>query len=386
MARKNSLSERQIQRRLEFERHSHNLYEKQKRQDKRRSISGQQKSGISHKRRKKNTFDQTQAFLEEIPLPNNLDLITSFEEVAKITREIRRIALRDKKSLVLNFDLVRSLKPAALLLLLAEIHRCRLIHGAERVTGNYPNEPRIERMLDATGFFKLLGVVPRNKAKLNKYPMEYVDFVSNIHEVKGTVKTFREKLLGTSITMTPSAKSRLYRVISEAMLNVSYHAYPRNASKTNPQRGRWWLAGHVNRRSKELMIMFCDLGVGIPRTLPKLYRMETIRQILSILPGVNPNDGQMIQAAMELGRSRSGLTNRGRGLNDLRSFVDNAGSGDLHIFSGHGHYHYNPLTGERIKNYGIGIAGTLIKWTVPMAAVTNWAGDGDEDADPPEDY
>lgn len=215
--------------------------------------------------------------------------------------------------------------------------------------------------------------------------MEYVDFVSNTHEVKGTVKDFREKLLGTSIVMNPQAKNKLYRVLTEAMLNVSYHAYPLSAAKTNPQRGRWWLAGHVNRRSKELMIMFCDLGVGIPRTLPKLYKMEVISSLLSLLPGINPNDGQMIQAAMQLGRSSAKQTNRGKGLNDLRSFVDNAGAGELHIFSGHGHYIYKPGHGELAHNYGTGIAGTLIKWTVPMSAVTNWAGNGDEDDDTTED-
>lgn len=384
MKRKTGSSRKRTLRRIELKRHFRALKSKEKRRKKNWSVSGISDHAHQARQRHKNKHSQLQPQHEEIPLPNNLDLVSAFEETAETTRQIRRLVLKEKRSVILNFDGVKTLKPAAMLLLLAEIHRCRLIHGADRITGTYPIEGKIERMLDATGFFSLLGVAPRKKAKKNRYPMEYVDFVSNTHEVKGTVKAFREKLLGTSIVMTAQAKSKLYRVISEAMLNVSYHAYPRGSAKTNPQRGRWWLAGHVNRRSKELMIMFCDLGVGIPRTLPKLYPMELIRNLLSVLPGLNPNDGQMIQAAMQLGRTRTGLTNRGKGLNDLRSFVDNAGAGELHIFSGHGHYQYNPSKGEHVRNYATGIAGTLIKWTVPMSAITDWAGNGNEDEDTTE--
>ena len=58
--------------------------------------------------------------------------------------------------------------------------------------------------------------------------MEYIDFVSGTNEVTGTVKNFRESILGKEITMTPHIKSRLYRALTEAMLNVSHHAYPKN--------------------------------------------------------------------------------------------------------------------------------------------------------------
>jgi hypothetical protein len=380
MKRKADSSHREILKRVALKRHFRNLTSKEKKLKKNRSFSGALHHAPHPKLRHKNNNHESHR--EVIPLPNNLDLMNKFEEVAYITRQMRRLVLKEKKSAILDFSDVKTLKPAAMLLLLAEIHRCRLIYGPDHITGTYPTEPRIERMLNCTGFFSLLDVAPRRKTRRAKYPMEYVDFVSNTHEVKGTIKDFREKLLGTSIAMTPQAKNKLYRVLTEAMLNVSYHAYPLSAAKTNPQRGRWWLAGHVNRRSKELMIMFCDLGVGIPRTLPKLYKMEVIRNLLSILPGINPNDGQMIQAAMQLGRSSARQTNRGKGLNDLRSFVDNAGAGELHIFSGHGHYLYKPGQAEIVRNYATGIAGTLIKWTVPMEAVTNWAGnDGDEDDD-----
>lgn len=367
--------ERLLLKRLEEERHERNIKSKQKAQllrtlkhpsaHKLVTTTPPPERGNRKARRKR---------YKEIRLPPNLDLITGYAETIEVIKDISYTSLVEKRPIFLNFDDVKTIKPAALLLLLAETNRCRLIHGSDKVTGNYPHEARIERMLDGTGFFKLLGVVSRLKKRPKRYPLEYVEFVSHTDEVKGTVRKFREALLGTTITLSPKAKSRLYRSLTEAMLNVRHHAYPTGSRKTHPERGRWWLAGHVNRKSRELMIMFCDLGVGIPATLPKIYPMEIIRAALAILPGVRPNDGQMIQAAMKLGRTRTAEENRGRGLNDLRSLVDQAGSGELHIFSSKGYYCYRPNGEEKVKNYSKGIGGTLIKWTVPLDAITDWTG------------
>ncbi|MBZ0096334.1 MAG: hypothetical protein K8H75_13310 [Sulfuricella sp.] len=316
---------------------------------------------------------------EQITLPEVLDLDDHYEETVKVTRLIRLLALRDHKPVYLVFDNVKLIKPAALLLLLAELHRCRLIHGNQKITGNYPTSPKIERMLHATGFFKLLGIHSRVVKKPKSYPMEYVEYVSHTNEVKGTVRGFREAILGTAITMSPMAKGRFYRALTEAMLNVSHHAYPKNSAHKNPQRGRWWLAGHVNRKTKELIIMFCDLGVGIPATLPKIYTLELIRSVLALLPGIPPNDAQMIQAGMAIGRTRTREQNRGRGLNDLRSLVDQAGEGELNIYSHRGHYRYKPNDNDTVRNYNGSIGGTLITWTVPLDSITNWIEQAIED-------
>jgi len=134
----------------------------------------------------------------------------------------------------------------------------------------------------------------------------------------------------------------------------------------------------VNRLRRDLTITFCDLGVGIPRTLPKLYPMEMVRAVLSLLPGVKPNDGDMIRAGMELGRSATKERHRGKGLNDLRKFIDFAKAGELYVFSNRGRYRYAAGSVESVENYDKSIGGTLLKWTVPMASVTDWKGDADE--------
>ncbi|MFA7351607.1 MAG: hypothetical protein WC009_12670 [Methylotenera sp.] len=192
-----------------------------------------------------------------LELPEKIDLNSNYSEMTAVLKSIRKLVLSEKKPICLTFNNVKFIKPSALLILAAEIHRCRRIHGIKKITGHYPKDKKIEGILEDFGFFKLLGVASRNNSKNKKYPMEYIDFVTHIHEVKGTVRAFRESLLGKSIEMSGPAKGRLYRAITEAMLNVRHHAYPLSAMKTNPERGRWWLSGHVNKKNGDLVIMFC---------------------------------------------------------------------------------------------------------------------------------
>jgi hypothetical protein len=366
--------EREILKRLTDARFERKLTSKQKAEDRRRAESGGLQKHVKGEivRSPLTSREQRRVGHELIKLPQTLDLVSHFVVTAEAIRSIRRLALKEKRPVMLDFSDVTTLRPSALLLLLAEIHRSRLMHGSSRMTGSYPKDPKIERMLDATGFFKLLGVKSRIKQKPQRYPMEHVGYHSEKHEVKGTVRKFRESLLGTKIVMSAAVRSRLYRAITEAMLNVSHHAYPVSKTKMHPERGRWWLTGSVNRKAGILTIMFCDLGVGIPDTLPKIYTMELIRSVLSLLPGIKPDDAQMIRAGMTIGRTATGVEGRGRGLNDLRRFVEDVGVGELHIFSRKGHYLYDPVNGDKIVNYGIGMGGTLIMWSVPIAAVTNW--------------
>lgn len=238
-----------------------------------------------------------------LKVPKILDLTTNYDETAEFIREIRLEALKRNRFVLLNFDLSERIYPTALLLLLAEIHRCRLLHGNERVTGTYPRNPALERLFIRTGFFELLGVRQKIKAAPMSYPMEYIRFHSDHRLDASMPKRLREELLGDKVAMHPKARMRLYRALTEAMTNVGQHAYPARAVKSHPIRRRWWMAGHVNKSRKELMITFCDLGVGIPDTLPKLHAWEHIRAALSILPGIKLNDGEMIKAGMILGRS-----------------------------------------------------------------------------------
>lgn len=305
-------------------------------------------------------------------VPEQLDLIKNYDETIEFIKTIKAYAYGLRKSVRLIFDETKEISPEALLLLLAELYRCRKIFGDKRVTGTYPKSKKIEKIMEASGFFDLLEVVPRSPAKEKQYPLCYIKFITGNRLVESTARVLREALLGENIKMGTIAKKRLYRAITEAMINVVQHAYPKKQRGKHQIRNNWWISGHVNQRSGRLVILFCDLGVGIPNTLPKVHGWEKIRSVLAILPGVKPNDAQMINAGMEIGRTSTGLAGRGKGLNDLKMFVDDTGGGELNIFSRRGHYKYEVGQPVKLTNHDASICGTLIRWSVPLSNVTDW--------------
>lgn len=304
--------------------------------------------------------------------PEKLDLVNNYDESIEFIRTLREYAIGMRRPVVLVFKDVKEISSEALLFLLAELYRCRKIFGRTRITGTYPDCKKIEVMMQASGFFNLLNVAPRVNKKSKKYPLEYIEFMTGNKLIESTARMLRIAILGNSIQMGTIAAKRLFRAVSEAMVNVVNHAYPKAISSKNILRNQWWVSGHINKKTKTLNIMFCDLGVGIPATIPKVHGIEMIRAVLALLPTVKPNDAEMIKAGMEIGRTRTGIDGRGNGLHDLRKFVDDTGGGELDIFSRKGHYVYRAGHSETLTNFNYSIGGTLIKWSVPLENVTNW--------------
>lgn len=308
---------------------------------------------------------------KNIVVPEKLNLIKNYSETIEFIRIFRQYAIGMRHPIALVFNEVNEISPEALILLLAELYRCRKLFGSNKVTGTYPKNRKIEKLMNDSGFFNLLNVSPRIKKKSKNYPLEYIEFITGNKLIESTASDLRIALLGNKIEMGIIAKKRLFRAVTEAMINVSNHAYPRTKAK-NVIRDQWWISGHINKKTNELIILFCDLGVGIPETIPKIHGWERIRAALSILPTIKPNDAEMIKAGMEIGRTRTGVDGRGNGLNDLRKFVDDTGGGELCIFSRKGQYIYRAGQGDSMKNHNYSIGGTLIKWSVPIKNVTNW--------------
>lgn len=315
---------------------------------------------------------------KDLVVPEKLDLTKNYSETVEFIKNLKSYALGLRRPVRLVFSELKEISPEALLLLLAELYRCRMIFGKHKITGTYPINKNIERIMEASGFFELLDVIQRNPARTKKYPLEYIKFITGNKLIATAPMELRDALLGNVVSMGILAKKRLYRAITEAMINVGQHAYPKNQRKKYKIRNEWWMSGHVNLNSNKLVIIFCDLGVGIPTTLPKIHGLEKIVSALSLLPGIKPNDAEMIKAGMEIGRTSTGLAGRGKGLNDLRKFVDDTGGGELNIFSRKGHYQYLVDSPEILYNHRYSIGGTLIKWSVPINNVTDWISNTEE--------
>lgn len=267
------------------------------------------------------------------------------------------------KNVRLIFNDTKHIALDALTFLLAKIQKLRWIYGENSVTGTYPSSRRVERVLTESGFFKILGV--RSRRTYTKGAIRYVKYRSDVKLLGSHIEALKIDLLGDDIQLYKPIALKIVRAIKEAMSNVSHHAYQTKSIRTKKMLGRWWLNGHLNVSKNELSLSFYDCGVGIPKTLVRKYGMEQIRGVFSLLPIVNPDDAQMIEAAVELGRTGTLKSYRGKGLQDMHQLIKLVGEGSLTIHSRRGSYHYN-YPNAKSKNFEEFLEGTLITWVLPL--------------------
>jgi hypothetical protein len=301
----------------------------------------------------------------ELEVPQSLDLITARKETCGFFSQVRTF-VRAGKRVRLGFQNTLVVSPEALIFLLGQVQRLQIEYGQNHVTGTYPESKKIERLLNESGFFQALRVRGRAPTQRRPNGTRFLKCKSDTHIRGEEIPKLRDELLGTDLRMPASVGKKVFRALTEAMTNVNHHAYHNKSVRNKQLTGRWWLGAQLSVRKNLFTLTFYDAGVGIPKTLPRKYGWEAIRGVLSVLPGIDPDDGQMIKAAVELGRSRTGADNRGKGLLDLLKLIDQVGSGTIHIFSRCGWYSYTP-TAEFVKNDDNFVEGTLIKWELPLS-------------------
>ncbi|WP_368934853.1 hypothetical protein [Alcaligenes faecalis] len=164
----------------------------------------------------------------------------------------------------------------------------------------------------------------------------------------------------------------LLSAMQEAITNAVHHAYikPRPDGIKCDNQG-WWVFAECDDEGT-LYLSVCDLGVGIRKTLPLrgTWPERAIEAILNRLGATSDLDAKYIKAALELGATRTGKGNRGKGLDEMLDLVKSAYSGSLRIFSDRGMYTYNGTTRtEKILDYDQSIMGTLIQWSFDTQTV-----------------
>ncbi|WP_155831784.1 STAS domain-containing protein [Hylemonella gracilis] len=377
MPKKNRAVRKQIGRRLEIERWDRRLNEKlgRKRRNRARSSHTGNRSfrGVT----------APSAPIIDIVVPVVLDLATAHEETCKFVSVIKS-GVRSGKRVNLVFSDVEKINTSALMYVLSNIHKLRFEHGERCITGTYPKSLQIERLLGESGFFKLLKVKLRDRVKVPRRSMRFIQFRSSQELKAETIKEVRDELLRDDLEMPRAVAKKIYRAVSEAMTNVGQHAYNNKSfisdRAEDSLRGRWWFSASMNATTNRFSLVFYDAGVGIPKTIPREHPMENIRGVLSLLPGIEVDDAQMIVAAMKLGRTRTHLSNRGKGLLDLTQLIDLVGDGQMLIYSRQGLVTYT--AGKTTPIYcKQSVEGTLIEWKLPLnkALVALPMDDDDED-------
>lgn len=159
------------------------------------------------------------------------------------------------------------------------------------------------------------------------------------------------------------------------MNNAVEHAYisqrPDTLNINDTHRRHWHLFSWIRQQGEQndITVVFCDLGVGIPVTLPDTDP-EWGRVHEGFLKGFyikEGEDGAAIRHAIMHGRTTTGAEHRGKGLPQLVENVEKIPGARLTILSNRGAYNYESGRSWVPRDFADSILGTLIAWTFPIA-------------------
>ncbi|SMQ94247.1 hypothetical protein NBC2815_00889 [Xanthomonas fragariae] len=294
----------------------------------------------------------------EFALENhNHDLVVDFlQQLCKAAISFQQSG----QALVIDFRRTTLMVASATLLFFSELQRLRSIYPGLGLRCIPPKDPAVAEVLQHLKIFQLLGyessVVP-SRPDVISWRVASSSMVDGV-QVGSLIETYRS--LGSE------RAKHLFRGVSEAMGNAVNHAYiaPRGDGLPAPPADKWWM--FCRQDEDNLVVAVCDLGIGIPKSLPMLYPEEAFVRLLDFgTRGRIRSDAWMIEAAMQIERTRTSARGRGKGLGDTRRLVDEVPGGRLVILSNRGQLQYRGGAYER-KNYEQSIKGTVVLWVVPL--------------------
>jgi hypothetical protein len=267
--------------------------------------------------------------------------------IESIQRHFRN---NDVKKITVNFKGTKRLAAAGTMLFYARLRR--LLDTDKRnivLRCSAPRNDLASQVLEQIGVYKLFrhscrgslqhaDVIHWRVASGNK--IDATQYAHTIEEYEGT-------LAGPLI-------EGVFKGLAEAMANVIEHAYPNDMESKG-----WWVFSQA--KDGELSVIMCDLGVGIPQTLP-LTRPSLFDRIKSMI-GKSPSDSRCIEEAVKDSESRTGKQERGKGLGDI---VVAAGEcGGVLIYSNRGCY-VSRRGKIETHDYRNSLSGTLVCWVLPI--------------------
>lgn len=324
--------------------------------------------GISIDRRKRITLH----------LPECMNFSDMYEPTTLHIAAIRKLTdrkYRSKKAYRLvsvNFDELKNISTSAALVLTAELSkwddaiRQRLrpdVAGWDR---------NILKQFSELGFFELFTDNPiAGEASTDNgttSELRLVKYIKGQCGDKAKTRTLKDEI-GNVVGEKVEKWTFLDSGLSEAITNVAHHAYPKKYRF--PQNDKnWYLTGSYNAETKELKIVFYDQGIGIPKSLPTSEIWEKILSWFSKYEIVDRMKHEvLLKAAVELDRTSTFETDRGKGLQDLLEFIRQRENGYLSILSLKGLYKFSNNKGVEVvksERFANEILGTLIIWSVAL--------------------
>lgn len=310
-------------------------------------------------------------------LPEKMNFYSNYSETIQHITAIRKLAettisLSPTYKLgFVDFSKLKEISTSAALVLTAELSKWDDAIR-QRLTPKHETWDRkiLKKFFDL-GFFELFnkskGFVLEDSVSLEN-DVKFVKYLKGkCGDIEKTVELKNEiiKVVGEKVSKWVILQGGL----TEAITNVSHHAYPTDLGFKDKDKN-WYLTGSYNEKNKILKVVFYDQGIGIPKSLPASQIWEKVVHFLSkITNNDRKSDEILLKAAVELDRTSTKENDRGKGLQDLLDFIKERGDGYLSIMSAKGLYKHeiiNGTTSIKSENFSMPICGTLIIWSASL--------------------
>ncbi len=312
----------------------------------------------------------------KIIAPRQLSLFgKQYSKFVNFISELETAAETDR--ILIDLSKVRQAKVSALLVLYANIERLQKIHMDKALIKTTMLLSReVGVMFRTFGLWTLTGesAVHAGTAYPDSLEICTMSHEANPHaDRKGELRkilTYAKKSVEEFEVHEGSLL--VVNAITESISNVWQHAYD-DSFFIDPvpiELRSWWII--VQRIQDQFFVSMYDMGAGIPTTISsKPWAADLIQSIIELLQtsrfSYDGGDATSIKAAVDYGKSRFKLDNRGKGLTEAKDFVQLNPEGSLLIFSGYGRYVYSTKKDEEnLATLSSQFRGTLIQWNLKL--------------------
>ena len=328
-----------------------------------------------------------QARTLHLTLPKELDFHEHYDKTITNIHAIRKFARcrsrlkRPYKLGYVNLDKVKRISTSAALVLTAELSR-----WDDNISNITPKtegwDPSIVKQLYDVGFFDLFSESDIDDEEMQNRgatEINHIKYIKGRSGYREPMQELKEKLTALGNKVNEDKISDIHEWLSkwkflatgitEAITNVTHHAYPKRHGFSSVDK-YWYLGGSYNIKTNRIKIVFYDRGIGIPKSLPKSAIKKSVVDYLAKLNiGITEKtkDDMLIKAAVEVNRTRTSKEGRGKGLQDLLEFIKKSNEGYMSILSGHGLYKYSsPAKSVKSEKFKYTASGTIIIWGITL--------------------
>lgn len=262
---------------------------------------------------------------------------------------------------------LKSIDLCGALVLVAEFdrwQRLRSIVLSPETVNNW--DINVFEKLESLGFFDILKTDRKSIGISCNKKDHWIPFISKTNTIGSAAKALRRELTKLLKNSVENKFIPIYAPLIESMKNAIDHAYEdtQDSDSSYPFYGkRWWMTASYDEDKKKIEVAFLDLGITIPRTLPKSWLWSKIH-LKKDDSNQKFKDSSIIASAMSYRISRTEQYQRGKGFENIAKPVSLNTKNTVKVISRKGHCIM--VSSGRIYAAEVNpeFEGTLIHWTI----------------------